>query len=146
MEGLVKKLTDKDSVYYTIYWSRLKKTDKYEIISSVPSVAGIFELYYLDWKKKLNLFFVSKAWYGGLRNKIRKATDSELESDPARKHVLETFSIYYRYTAVNSYGDMSDIISFFSMTYFPHRTPVQSSGRYKTISVTEISKDKITTV
>ena len=146
MEAEVKKRTDKDIVYYTIYWSRLKKSDKYDIISSVPSMAGIFELYYLDWKKKLNLFFVSRAWYGGLRNRIRKAADSEMESDPDRKHILETFSIYYRYIVVNSYHDMLDILYFFSATYFPHKNLMESSGRYASIFLKEISKEKITTV
>ena len=63
-------------------WSRLRKSDKYEIVKSVPSEAGIYELYYMDEKGKLCLFHVGKSWYGGLRNEIRLRTDVELETDP----------------------------------------------------------------
>ena len=88
MEPKVTKNVEADNVYYTVFWSRLKKADRYEIITKVPSVAGLFELYYQDKHKKLNLFHLSKAWYGGLRNRIRKATDPDLEEDEKKKKIL----------------------------------------------------------
>ncbi|MGO9409542.1 MAG: hypothetical protein ACLQCB_02180 [Spirochaetia bacterium] len=38
---VVSKLTRGQDAYYTVSWSRLKKSDKYEIVKSVPSEAGI---------------------------------------------------------------------------------------------------------
>lgn len=142
----IQKQTNQDNVYYTIFWSGLKKADKYEIIKSVPSVSGLFELYYMDHKKKLNLFFMAKAWYGGLRNSIRKMTDAELERNPARRQVLQVYDCYYRYTMTNSYQDMSDILYFFSATYFPGKGKTAPSGRYTQIFVQEESPDKIVTI
>ena len=61
--------------FFTLRWSPLQKVDKYVIINSVPAEAGIFELYYLDDKKKLVMMRVSRVWYGGLRSKLRSVTD-----------------------------------------------------------------------
>ncbi|MBN1837568.1 MAG: hypothetical protein JW820_17055 [Spirochaetales bacterium] len=143
MQGRINKEVDQENVYYTLFWSPLAKADRYEIIRKVPSVAGIFELYYMDEHKSLNLFFVSKAWYGGLRNWLRKATDATLEEDPRRKEILEKYDCYYRYAVVESYADMSDLMFFFADTYFPHGHSVSSSERYTDIFVREISPDKI---
>ena len=88
-EPVVSKITRGQDAYYTVSWSRLRKSDKYEIVKSVPSEAGIYELYYMDEKGKLCLFHVGKSWYGGLRNEIRLRTDAELEKDPAHRVILE---------------------------------------------------------
>ncbi len=146
MEAVIKKETDQNSVFYTVYWSELKKVDKYKIATSVPSVSGIFELYYLDRKKKLNRFFLARAWYGGLRSSLRRRTDTEIENDPARRRVLESYPCYFRYSLSDSYQDMSDILYFFAATYFPGRSFFDPSGRYKNIFVKEISKEKIVTI
>jgi hypothetical protein len=144
--ALAKEVDDQGNVYYTVFWSALRKADRYEIISSVPSVPGIFELYYQDEHKQMNLFFVSKAWYGGLRNWLRKATDATLEENPGRRKLLTDHDCYYRYVEISSYGDMSDVLFFFAETYFPHANRVQSSGRYPNIFVNEVSKEKIVSV
>ncbi|MBN2440556.1 MAG: hypothetical protein JXJ04_04405 [Spirochaetales bacterium] len=146
MEPIVIKKEEDNSVYFIIHWSRIKKADKYDIIKHVPSVPGIFELYYLDYKKKLNLFFLSRAWYGGLRNSLRERTDPELEKDPNRRKILEDYDCYYRYTISQSFGDMSDILFFFESTYSPHNPQKDSSGRYEFIYVEEKSDDKIVTI
>jgi hypothetical protein len=146
LEPKITKLVEDPNVYYTVFWSRLKKADRYEIITKVPSVAGIYELYYEDKYKKLNLFHISKAWYGGLRNWLRKVTDPELEEDEKKKKILEDNDIFYRYTVIPSYADMSDVLYFFASTYLPHAHKVVSSGRYESIFVNEVSEDKIVTV
>lgn len=143
--GVVKK-TDQNSVYFTIRWSRLAKAEKYDIIRKVPSMPGIFELYFQDEKKKLNLFFLARAYYGGLRHSIRQRTDPELEDDAARRNVLNTYTCYYRYTILQSYNDMSDILYFFRQTYKPGDTAIQPSGRYENIFLDEQSDDKIVTI
>jgi hypothetical protein len=139
----ISKAVDDTTVYYTIFWSRLRKAEKYDIISKVPSVSGIFELYYQDEKKKLNLLYVAKAFYGGLMNEIRKRTDPELEDNALRRQILSTRDCYYRYAPSNSYKDMSDIIYFFATTYFPDKDLHDHSGRYTEIYVKEDSEDKL---
>ena len=146
MEAKLTKLVEEPDVFYTVFWSRLQKADRYQIITKVPSVAGIFELYYQDEHKQLNLFHIAKSWYGGLRTGLRKATDPELEDDPIKKEILENRDIYYRYTVIPSYADMSDVLYFFATTYRPHVHKVKSSGRYENIYVNEESEDKIVTV
>ena len=146
MEPKVTKLVEAPDVFYTVVWSRLQKADRYEIITRVPSVSGIFELYYQDEHKQLNLFHIAKAWYGGLRARLRKETDPELEEDKVKKQILEQNDCYYRYTVIPSYADMSDILYFFAATYRPHMHKVVASGRYENIYVNEVSEDKIVTV
>ena len=146
MEPTVRRTIEEGSVYYILQWSRLKKADKYEIVRKVPAEPGLFELYFMDEKKKLNLFFVARAWYGGLRNSIRQFTDPELEKEAKRRAVLDKYDCYYRYTVLHSFKDMTDILFFFSRTYFPHKSDFQSTGRFINIFVEEKTDDKITTI
>ena len=146
MEAEVTKLVEAPDVYYTVYWSSLQKADRYGIVTKVPSVSGIFELYYQDEHKQLNLFHIAKAWYGGLRTGLRKATDPELEDDDIKKDILENRDIFYRYTVIPSYADMSDVLYFFADTYRPHTHKVVPSSRYENIYLNEESEDKIVTV
>jgi len=133
-------------VYYTVSWSRLKKGDKYDIVKSVPSEAGIYELYSMDEKGKLNLFHIGKSWYGGLRNEIRLRTDAELEDDPGRKAILAESDCWYRWSLLSSSEDMADILWFFARTAFPGRKDIHHSGRYAEVFVREVDADKIVTI
>jgi hypothetical protein len=143
---VVRKLVRKRDVFFTVCWSHLRKSDKYDIIKSVPSEAGIFELYYMDDKGKLCLFHVGKSWYGGLRNELRVLTDKELEKDAARRAILEEHDCWYRWSLLTSSDDMADIIFFFAQTYLPGSTTVHSSGRYEHVFVNEVDADKIVTI
>jgi hypothetical protein len=142
----VHRLVEGDRVYFTISWSPLRKSDKYDIVKSVPSEAGLYELYTMDEKGKLNLFHVGKSWFGGLRNEIRLRTDPILEDDPGRKALLEEADCWYRWTLVSSSDDMADILWFFGITYFPHRVGVKPSGRYAKVFVKEVDADRIVTI
>lgn len=146
MEPGVSKKVEENSVYFILRWSCIKKVDKFEIISRVPSMPGIFELYFMDNKKKLNLFFLARAYYGGLRYMIRKRTDPELEDDCERRKILNSYTCYYRYTVLQSYGDMSDILYFFKQTYCLEQPGITDSGRYEHIFVEEKTDDKIITI
>jgi hypothetical protein len=143
---IVKKLVKKKNAYFTVSWSRLKKSDKYEIIKSVPSEAGIYELYYMDDKDKLCLFYLGKSWYGGLRNELREKTDVDLEKDPARRAILDERDCWYRWSLISSSDDMADLLFFFAQTYLPGNETVHHSGRYDHIYVKEIDADKIVTI
>jgi len=143
---VVRKQLKGKNAYYTVSWSRLKKADKYDIVRSVPSEAGIYELYYMDKKKKLCLFHVGKSWYGGLRNEIRLRTDEELEDDAARKALLSKYDCWHRWSLLSSSDDMADLLFFFAQTYLPGSKGVHHSGRYAQIYVNEVSADKIVTI
>jgi hypothetical protein len=142
----VHKRVEGDRVYFTISWSPLRKSDKYDIVKSVPSEAGLYELYSMDEKGKLNLFHVGKSWYGGLRNEIRQRTDPELEDDAEKRARLEDSDCWYRWTLVSSSEDMADILWFFGTTYFPGRVGVKPSGRYAAVFVKEVDADRIVTI
>lgn len=146
LESVITKRVRDDAAYFTIRWSRLKKADKYDIVRSVPSVGGIYELYYMDHKKKLNLAFFAHAWYGGLRSTIRKLIDAELAVDPKLRELLESHDIYYRYSCTDSNQDMVDVIFFFNSIHFPGSRRQEDSGRYSVIYVDEISADKLITI
>jgi len=143
---IVQKLVRGRDAYFTVSWSRLRKGDKYEIVKSVPSDAGIYELYYMDGKKKLCLFHVGKSWYGGLRNEIRVRTDVELETDAARRALLSKYDCWYRWSLLSSSDDMADVLFFFAQTHLPGVTTVHHSGRYTRIFVAENDADKIVTI
>lgn len=143
---ITQKLVRARDVFYTVSWSRLRKADKYEIITSVPSEAGIYELYYMDDWEKLCLFHVGKSWYGGLRNEIRARTDVELEKDAPRKAILEEHDCWYRWSLLSNSDDMADVLFFFAQTYLPGIMSVHHSGRYDRVFVKENDADKIVTV
>lgn len=145
MKPIIKKQEDKKDVYFSIYWSKLKKADKYDIASSVPSMGGIYELYYMDDRKKLNLMFMDWVWFGGLRSRLRRLTDSELTFEPEHKRLLVTYDCYYRYALCSSSNDMQDVIFFFGKTHFPD-SDFAHSGRYENIFLTEHSPEKIVTI
>ncbi|MGD0726900.1 MAG: hypothetical protein ABSB63_15220 [Spirochaetia bacterium] len=143
---VVAKLVKGRDAFFTVSWSRLRKSDKYKIATSVPSEAGIYELYYMDEKNKLCLFHLGKSWYGGLRHELRVRTDVELETDASRRALLEDHDCWYRWSLLSSSDDMADVLFFFAQTYLPGNLTVHPSGRYEHIFVKEIDADKITTI
>ncbi len=143
MEFILQKSVKNKNVFYILKWSKIAEAERHDIIHHVPSVSGIYELYYQDIKKQLRLFFVSIAWYGGLRNAIREKTDLDIEIDKNRREILEKYKCFFRYSASNSFNDLKDVLFFFTETYFPGRTLKDHSGRYENIHVEEVSEDKI---
>jgi hypothetical protein len=143
---IVHKKVKGRSVYFTVNWSRLRKCDKYQIVKSVPSEAGIYEMYYQDDRGKLCLFHVGKSWYGGLRNEIRLHADAELEKDAARREILEDRDCWYRWSLLSNSEDMADVLWFFAQTYLPGSKDVHPSGRYDHVYLEENDADKIVTI
>ena len=133
-----------EDVYYFVQWSPLSKADRYDIISKVPSLAGIFEIYWMDELKRLRLFVVGQTNYGGLRSEIRRITDPELcKNDEKMRKILEEKEIWYRYAPTDSANIMSDIVWFFMQTYFPEKDTLKNSGRYVNIYLKESEPDKL---
>lgn len=132
------------NIYYFVEWSRLAKADRHEIIKKVPSVAGVFEIYWMDENNRLRMFVVGNTNYGGLRSEIRRITDPELcIKDVKAKKILEEKEIWYRYAPTNSANIMADVLWYFMQEYFPENTSVNHSGRYENIFLKESAPDKL---
>jgi hypothetical protein len=124
--------------YYTIYWSPLKKAEKFAIAREVPSMAGFFELYFRDHDGSLKMFYYAKIWLGGLRSAIRHWTDPTLVLDnDIHKQFIKKHECYYRYFMCPNKEDMDDIVYFFSRTDRIDK-PEASSGRYREILLKEL--------
>lgn len=147
MEYLIKGEEYRGDGYFTVSWSPFAKADKYEIVTKVPAVGGIAELYYMDLEGKLNLFCLQRSWYGGVRSMIRERCDASLEKDPYRLSVLVKWRdrLYYRYSRSESAPDMADVMFFFMETYSPGSGVCEHSGRYNRIFLKEIDTGKLTT-
>jgi len=139
----LKKRGINQDIYYYVNWSPLSKGERWEINAKVPSVAGIYEIYWMDDTKHLRLFNVGLTHYGGLRSEIRRLTDPELCDNPQTKAILEDKEIWFRYAPTNSTGDMADVVWFFMKTYFPEKTIIEHSGRYQNIFIKESEPDKL---
>jgi hypothetical protein len=144
----ITKAVKDNAGYFTVTWSLFRKADRHDIIRAVPAVGGIAELYYMDNAGKLNLFCLTRSWYGGLRATIRELTDPTIEKDEGRKKILETYpdAIYYRYSMTESLKDMNDVIFFFMETLLPGAHQVQASGRYEQIFLKEIDPQNLVTI
>mgnify|MGYP000980731582 CR=1 FL=1 len=63
LKPIIIKEEDKNDAYYTLTWTALTRADKYKVTTSVPAIAGMYELYYMDTHKRLNLLAITHAWY-----------------------------------------------------------------------------------
>ena len=140
---ILKKENIKHDVYYTLIWTALIRADKYKITTSVPAVAGLYELYYMDKHHRLNLLAITHAWSGGLRSNLRQAIDPFHTHDSSLRDVLENAPLYYRYSCSHSFDDLLDVVWFLHTTYFPDDVRVEHSQRYRKIFLQEQAPDKI---
>jgi hypothetical protein len=132
-----------EDVNYFIKWSPLSQADRWSINAKVPSVAGIYEIYWMDDHEHLRMLAVGDTHYGGLRTELRRLTDPELTLDARTKKILEDEEIWFRYFPCNSADIMSDVVWFFRKTYFPENPGVEHSGRYEKIYMNESAPDKL---
>jgi hypothetical protein len=140
--GITAREKGKD-VFYFVNWSPLTQADRWTINAKVPSVAGIYEIYWMDDHRHLRMLFVGDTHYGGLRSEIRRLTDPELTEDPKTAKLLEDQEIWFRYAPVNSAAIMADVVWFFRKTYLPDNPGVDHSGRYRRIYMNESAPDKL---
>lgn len=129
--------------HYFIKWSPLSKADRWTINAKVPSIAGIFEIYWMDETQHLRMLCVGRTHYGGLRSELRRLTDPELNEDLEAKKTLENEEIWFRYAPCNSSVMMADVIWFFRKTYFPEEPGVEHSGRFEKLYLNESAPDKL---
>ena len=132
-----------EEVYYSIQWSPLALADRWEINRKVPSVGGIYEIYWMDETKHLRMMAVGETNYGGLRSELRRLTDPELTLNPKTREILENKEIWYRYAPSNSTTVMSDIIWYFRKSYLPDSPDLDYKGKYKKIFIKESEPNKL---
>jgi hypothetical protein len=140
--GIIVREKGKD-VQYFVNWSPLSLAERWTINAKVPSVAGIYEIYWMDERKHLRLLSVGNTHYGGLRTEIRRLTDPELVDDKMARKILEDEEVWFRYAPSNSAAVMADVVWFFRATYFPENPGVSHSGRYEKIFLHESAPDKL---
>jgi hypothetical protein len=132
-----------EAVYYSIQWSPLALAERWTINSSVPAVAGVYEIYWMDDHDHLRILAVGNTHYGGLRSELRRLTDPELTLDSKTREILDNEEIWFRYAPSNSADVMSDVVWFFRKTYFPENPGVEHSGRFKKIFMKESAPNKL---
>ena len=132
-----------ENAYYDIEWSPLAIAERWTINASVPAVAGVYEIYWMDDHNHLRMLAVGDTHYGGLRSEIRRLTDPELTLDKKLRETLENEEIWFRYAPSHSPDAMSDVVWFFRKTYFPENPGVEPSGKYKKIYLKESAPDKL---
>jgi hypothetical protein len=131
------------NVYYLVNWSPLAVADRWAINAGVPSVGGVYEIYWMDGRKRLRIFSVGATYYGGLRTELRRLTDPELCPAGRARRILEDNEIWFRYAPTDSPAVMADVVWFFRRTYFPEDPGVPHSGRYGKIFLKESEPDKL---
>jgi hypothetical protein len=143
MDYTIRSQAKNRDIHFFVKWSPLSLADRWSINAKVPSVAGVYEIYWMDDHKHLRLLSVGNTFYGGLRTELRRLTDPELNPDETAKKILEDEEIWFRYAATNSVDDMKDVVWFFKKTYFPENPGVEHSGRYEKIFMNESAPDKL---
>jgi hypothetical protein len=129
--------------YFTVRWSRIQKADRHSIRSSVPSQAGIYELYAMDERNGLQRVRVGEAWYGGVRHTLRELCDPKTPQgrDLARDRVGD--NLFFRYALSDSHADMQDVVFFLTSDARHGERRPDDSGRFHHIYLKEISPDKL---
>ena len=115
-------------VCYRIGWSPFIRMDRYLVHAVIPSESGVFQVF-RNTGGRLEMLMMDKAYYGGVRNRIRELIDPLYHGfNPYKKEILDS-ECYVRYSLVSSHGDMEDILHFFT-----DQTP---SGRFESVMVDE---------
>ena len=132
--AITKRVRGQDA-YYTVVWSHIQRASKSAVIRSVPSVAGIFELYVLDQGNTPNLIRTRRAWYGGLRHSLREYGDPTVCKDRRVLSLLKSKRLYFRYTVCHNPDDLNDVLSYLSTVQPRAVGDIEPSGRYRDIYV-----------
>jgi hypothetical protein len=143
MEYVITAKEKDGDIYYFVNWSPLAIADRWDINAKVPSVAGIYEMYWMDEKKHLRLFNLGVTHYGGLRSELRRLTDPELCANEKTKKILEEKEIWIRYAPSHSKDTMADVLWFFMSTYLPENPGVENSGKYEKIFLAQSEPNKL---
>jgi hypothetical protein len=133
----VVKRVRRDIAYFRINWSPLLPVSRWDINGAVPSVAGIWELYYLEDARRPRILKLGRAWYGGLRNEIRTESDPDLPQNAAHRELLTTGDCYYRFTICEVSADLTDVYSVLITHRKVPQSPVEPTRRYAEVRIKE---------
>ena len=143
----IERMTRNQNGYFTVHWSAFEEANKYRINAAVPAMSGVYELYYRDPYGKLILHEVDYVWYGGLRSRLRRITDPELEEDLEKRAFIEKKKLFFRYALSKNFKDMEDVVFFLgSSGNLPAKKRKEDSGRYKKVYLRESSPNKLTSI
>ncbi len=134
---VVVKRVRREIAYFNIIWSPLLPVSRWDINGAVPSMAGIWELYYLENARVPRIMKMGRAWYGGLRSEIRTESDPDLPQNARHRAALESGDCYYRYTICESGQDLTDVYSVLLSHRNVGQPPVTASGRYSDVRIQE---------
>jgi hypothetical protein len=134
----VVKIVRRDIAYFRITWSPLLPVSRWDINGAVPSMSGIWELYFLENSRVPRILKMGRAWYGGLRNEIRTESDPDLPQNAPHRELLATGDCYYRYTLCADPGDLTDTYALLrSRRALPPGADVPLTGRYREVRFQE---------
>jgi hypothetical protein len=139
---IVQKQKGKDG-FFELYWSHLIQADKYTVGSKIPSVSGLFELYYQDEQKVMNLLTIGVCWRSGLRSQIRADIEPDLNKTEEVRKILENRPLFCRWTESDKPDDITDVAWFLNQMYFKEKCPVKDSGRFEKIFCNEFAPDQL---
>jgi hypothetical protein len=137
----VDKLTRNDSVYFTVRWSPMLPLDKHTVNWTIPSQAGLYEVYRNSDGRAMELVGRSRAYFGGLRNTLRGLIDTDSPYALNGELLDRTRDHWVRFALMDSSDDMDDILFFYAGR--GEVQPEQShSGRYRYVYVNEESVEE----
>ena len=105
----VSKQIDRDIAYYRVIWSALFPSSRERIRNTVPSLPGLWELYWLEKSINPRMLKMGSAWYGGLRNELRVEADEGEYRNRGIREYLNSGDCYYRYTICEIGADLEEL-------------------------------------
>ncbi|MFP4153140.1 MAG: hypothetical protein ACLFSV_09880 [Alkalispirochaeta sp.] len=133
----ITKRERRDIAYLSIGWSPLEPVSRYRINAAVPSMPGIWELYFLERSRIPRLLKMGAAWRGGLRHRLRSEADPEAPANATIRELLESGDCYYRYTICEVRGDLIDAYVVLASIRGVETPTVEETGRYREVRIRE---------
>lgn len=134
---VVGKQVYRDIAYYRLDWTPLLPVDRHRINSTVPSLPGIWEIYWLENSRSPRLLKMGQAWYGGLRNELRLEADGEDIRNRDMKEKLLSGDAYYRYTVCEAARDLEEVFDTLLSIRGLQAGEGPASRRYRDVRISE---------
>lgn len=134
---IITKRVHRDIAYFSINWSPLEGISRRRINAAVPSMPGIWELYYLENSRIPRLLKMGAAWRGGLRHKLRFESDPEQPANSVHRGLLEGGDCYYRYTICEIRDDLIDAYTVIASIRGWDIGEIEQTGRHLEIRIRE---------
>ncbi|AFG36270.1 hypothetical protein [Spirochaeta africana] len=132
----ITKQVHRERAFYHIQWSVLEPVSRHTINSRVPSLPGIWELYYLENSRIPRMLKMGRAWYGGLRNVLRLESDGSELQNRDMQELLESGDSYYRYTVCEIAADLEEVYDVLT-TLRGVPSPPAPPQRYREVRIQE---------